>query len=118
MRAGPIVVGLAIAAAAGLMAHLWISGDECGDAPVYRSVEACAAGGRSAGQCADLMRQADAALARTGPVHNTREQCEDRFVTCQRSIGATGFAPRAQGFCVRPGPAGAVVPVFGPRGGG
>lgn len=118
MRAGAAVVGLAIAGAAGLMAYLWTSGGECGDAPVYRSVEACAVGGRTAGSCADLSRQADAALARSGPVHNTREQCEERFVTCQRSIGATGFAPRAQGFCVRRGPTETVVPIFGPRGGG
>lgn len=118
MRAGAAVVGAAIVGAASLMAYLWNSGGECGDAPVYRSVEACVTSGRSATACADLMRQADAALARSGPVHNTREQCEDRFVTCQGSIGATGFAPRAQGFCVRRGPSETVVPIFGPRGSG
>jgi uncharacterized protein YgiB involved in biofilm formation len=118
MRAGALLVGVFIAGAAGLMTYLWMSGGECGGAPVYRSVEACVSGGRSAESCAALLRQADTALARSGPVHNTREQCEDRFVTCQGSIGATGFVPRAQGFCVRRGPSETVVPVFGPRGGG
>jgi uncharacterized protein YgiB involved in biofilm formation len=118
MRAGVLVVAAAIAGAAGFMAYLWMLGGDCGGAPVYRSVEACVSGGRSAEACAALMRQADTALARSGPVHNTREQCEDRFVTCQGSIGATGFAPRAQGFCIRTGPPETVVPVFGGRGGG
>jgi uncharacterized protein YgiB involved in biofilm formation len=113
MRAGAILVGLAVAAAAGLMAYLWTGGGECGGAPVFRSVAACVSAGRSQDACAALMRQADTVLAGSGPVHNTREQCEDRFVTCQRSIGATGFVPRAQGFCVRRGPPETVVPVFG-----
>jgi uncharacterized protein YgiB involved in biofilm formation len=118
MRAGALLVGVAVAGAAGLMTYLWMSGGECAGAPVYRSVQACVSGGRTAEGCAALMRQADTVLARSGPVHNTREQCEDRFVTCQGSIGATGFVPRAQGFCVRRGPPETVVPVFGPRGGG
>ncbi len=118
MRAGALLVAVAVAGAAGFMTYVWMAGGECAGAPVYRSVEACVSGGGSAERCSGLMRQADTALARSGPVHNTREQCEERFVTCQGSIGATGFVPRAQGFCVRPGPPETVVPVFGSRGGG
>ena len=50
-----------------------------------------------------MMGEADAKLAASGPVHNSREQCEEHFVTCQRSMGPTGFVPRASGFCVTGG---------------
>lgn len=42
-----------------------------------------------------------------------REQCEDRYGSCQRAAGATGFVPRATGFCLKAGPPERLVPVFG-----
>lgn len=107
-----------IAGAAGLMAYLWITGGDCPDGAIYRNLDMCRDGGRTAERCNQIMAEANQMLARSGPVHNTREQCEERFVTCQGSIGATGFVPRATGFCIRRGPPETIVPLFGPRGGG
>lgn len=118
MKPVAVVGTLFIAAAGGLIAWSLVTGGACRGAPVYRSAEACAAAGRPAALCAQMMGEAHAKLAASGPVHNTREQCEEHFVTCQRSTGPTGFVPRASGFCVTGGDRPVVVPVFGRSAGG
>ena len=118
MKPVAVVGTLVIAGIGGLLVWTMARGGACGGAPVYRSAEACAAAGRPAALCARMMGEADAKLAASGPVHNSREQCEEHFVTCQRSMGPTGFVPRASGFCVTGGERPVVVPVFGRSAGG
>ncbi|WP_296576905.1 DUF1190 domain-containing protein [Phreatobacter sp.] len=108
------VVGSALILTAGaIVAYVIATGGDCAGAPVFRSVAACTAGGIDAARCAALMGEADRRLLQNGPVFDMRQQCEDRYLSCQPASGATGFVPRASGFCLRPGPPEVVVPVFG-----
>lgn len=108
------VVGSAVIVAAGaVVAFVMLTGGDCAGAPVFRSVAACTAGGIGAARCEALMGEADRRLLQTGPVFDMRQQCEDRYLSCQPASGATGFVPRASGFCLTPGPPEVVVPVFG-----
>ncbi|WP_164304999.1 DUF1190 domain-containing protein, partial [Streptococcus pneumoniae] len=72
-----------------------------------------AASGRTADRCRAMLQEAHALLARSGPVYGTREQCQDRHETCQESRAASGFTPRATGFCVMAGPPERIVARFG-----
>ncbi|WP_439575467.1 DUF1190 domain-containing protein [Phreatobacter sp.] len=105
----------AVLAAAALMVQVWRSGGECGAAPVWHSVEACAAAGHAAGRCQSMWNEAQALLARTGPVYNDRTPCEDRHGTCEASPTAAGFVPRATGFCLAGSGTTRIIPVAGPR---
>lgn len=113
MRPVALVVSAVIVTAGAILAYVWTTGGECAGATVHRSVAACTASGISASRCTALMAEADRRLLQSGPVFDMRQQCEDRYPTCQPAAGATGFVPRASGFCLRPGPPEVVVPVFG-----
>jgi uncharacterized protein YgiB involved in biofilm formation len=115
MRAGAVIVGMAVIGIAGLMAYVWSSGGDCAGGTAIRSIEQCRQSGRSADICAELLMSANATLARSGPVSATREQCEDQFRTCQPSLTTAGYVPRATGFCLKPGATQHIVPLYGPR---
>lgn len=115
MRSGLAIVGTAIAGIAGLMLYLWTGGGECAGGTVIRSVQQCIASGRSGATCEELMASANQALARSGPVSATSEQCETQFGTCQQSLSVTGYVPRATGFCLPRDPTQHIVPLYGPR---
>lgn len=113
MRLAAVAGGLIFAAAAGLIGWVVLTGGECAGATIHRSVEACAATGLPRQRCTAMLAEADRLLLQNGPVFDMREQCEDRYVSCQRSGGATGFVPRATGFCLSAGPPERLIPVFG-----
>ena len=107
------VVLLVVLGVAAILAYTMLTGGDCAGATVYRDVAACVAGGRGEARCLGDLAEADRRLTQSGPVFDIRQQCEDRYPSCQPAAGATGFVPRATGFCVRPGPPERVVPVFG-----
>ena len=113
MRLVAVAGTLVFAAAAGLIGWVVLTGGECAGATVHRSVDACIAAGLPRERCASLLVEADRQLLQSGPVFDMREQCEDRYGSCQRAAGATGFVPRATGFCLKAGPPERLVPVFG-----
>lgn len=113
MRPVALVVSAVIVTAGGILATVWTTGGDCAGAIVHRSVASCTASGISAARCTALMAEADRRLLQSGPVFDMRQQCEDRYPSCQPAAGATGFVPRATGFCLRPGPPEVAVPVFG-----
>lgn len=113
MRAVAVAGTLVFAVAAGLIGWVVFTGGECAVATVHRSVEACISAGLPRERCATLLAEADLQLLQSGPVFDMREQCEERYVSCQRAAGATGFVPRAKGFCLKAGPPERLVPVFG-----
>lgn len=113
MRPVAVAGVLIFGAAAGLIGWVVLTGGECAGATVHRSVEACISAGLPQARCASLLAEADRLLLQSGPVFDMREQCEDRYGSCQRAAGATGFVPRATGFCLKVGPPERLVPVFG-----
>lgn len=113
MRPVAVAVAAIVAAVAGVMVFAWQSGGDCPGGTEFRSEQACTASGRPAERCRALLAEAQALLARSGPVYGTREQCQDRHATCQESRSAAGFTPRASGFCLMQGPPERIVPRFG-----
>ena len=113
MRPVALVVTAVVLTAGAILAYVGFTGGDCAGATVHRSVAACTTSGMSAARCTALMAEADRRLLQSGPVFDMRQQCEDRYTSCQPAAGATGFVPRASGFCLRPGPPELVVPVFG-----
>ena len=113
MRPVAIAVTLIVAGVAAAMGYVWLSGGDCPGGTEIPSERACLAGGRPAEQCRALLAEANGLLAHSGPVYATREACQDRHTTCQDSRAATGFAPRATGFCLMPGAPARLVPRFG-----
>ena len=115
MRMVAVIGSLVIVVAGGIIAYALQSGGDCPGGAVYRNLEMCLDSVRTPERCNLMMTDANTMLARSGPVSNTREQCEDRYGTCQNSRGAVGFVPRATGFCLMRGPPETIAPVYGSR---
>lgn len=113
MRPVAAIVAAVILVAGSLVAYVMLTGGECAGTVVYRDVAACVSRGGTVSSCDAYLREANRRLTQSGPVFDMRQQCEDRYSSCQPAHGASGFVPRATGFCVRTGPPDRVVPIFG-----
>lgn len=108
------VIGSAVIVTAGaVLTYVMLTGGDCAGATVYRDVASCVSSGRTVSGCQSMLADANRRLTQTGPVFDMRQQCEDRYRSCQPAVGAVGFVPVATGFCLKPGAPDRVVPVFG-----
>jgi uncharacterized protein YgiB involved in biofilm formation len=114
MKAVAVIGTAAILTAGAVVSYVMLTGGECAGSVVYRDVAACVSRGRTMSGCEAYLAEANRRLTQRGPVFDMRQQCEDRYSSCQPADGASGFVPRATGFCVRTGPPDRVVPIFGP----
>lgn len=113
MRPVAAIVAAVILVAGSLVAYVMLTGSECAGTVVYRDVAACVSRGGTVSSCEAYLREANRRLTQSGPVFDMRQQCEDRYRSCQPAVGAVGFVPVATGFCLKPGAPDRVVPVFG-----
>lgn len=111
------LVTLFIAGVAGFMGYLWFSGGDCSGGREFTSVDACDRAGERPRDCRDWFAEANRLLSRRGPFHMDQNRCIAAHDTCQPADVATGWTPRATGFCVMGQGSVTVVPRFVGRSG-